>query len=89
VDIVQVFPNESPDERVSRGGLIPAIGHFVACCRPFDATVIHEGLSDVGDLGFENEGNIFVEYCTGVSPTLWQAGRSHRTDGGLDCGEVA
>jgi hypothetical protein len=67
VHVAEVFPDESAD--------VGVVGdHLVACWRALDAAVIHKGPGDIGDLIFKDEGDIFMEYRSGVGPTLWQAG---------------
>src|SRR6266851_1293196 len=69
VDIGEMFPDEPADEWVSGDGFVPAICCFIACRRPLDATVVHKGPGNVGDLRLQNKGDIFMEYSAGIGPT--------------------
>jgi hypothetical protein len=74
VDIGEMFPDEPVDGQVGGDGLIPTISHFIVHRGAFDAAIVHEGPSNVGDFGLKNEGDVLMKYCTGVGPTLWQTG---------------
>ena len=49
VDIIQVFSDEMAHLIVCGDCLISTIVSFVVSCRPFYATIVHEGPGDVGD----------------------------------------
>jgi hypothetical protein len=88
VDIIKMFPYEPVDAWVSRNGLKPSILSFVVCHGALNTTVVHKRPGDVWDLLFQDKGDIFMEDCTSIGPSLWQVGQSYCTNGGLDSSEV-
>ena len=88
VDIIKVFLYEPADAWVSGNGLKLSVLSFIACCGALDTTVVHKRPGDVWDLLFQDKGDIFMEDCTGIGPSLWQAGQSYCANRGLDSSEV-
>ena len=86
VNITDVLPNEAADLRVSRDCLIPTILGFVAGSQSFDAGVVYEGYCGVGNLRFNDENDVTMEYRQGIGPTCWQGRQSYCTYGGLNSG---
>jgi hypothetical protein len=83
VDVIEVLPHKPAHLIVVGDRFKSAIVSLVASCRPLDATIVHKGPSNVGDLGLQNEGDIFIKYCAGIGPSLRQAGQSNCAYGGL------
>lgn len=70
MDVIQMFPNEAVDLWVSWNGLVPTILSLIACCRPFDAGVVHKGNSSVQDLGLKDKEDVTIKYCDSTCPSL-------------------
>jgi hypothetical protein len=86
VDVVEVLPYKPAHLIVVRDRLESAVNGLVASCGPLDATIIHKGPCNIRDFRLEDEGDVLMEYCTSIRPTLRQAGQLNCAYGGLDSG---
>ena len=70
VDIIDMFPDESMDQRVSRDGLIPTILSLIAGLWSFDSRIIHEGLRGVRYLWLKDKCDVSMKYQNVPGPSL-------------------
>jgi hypothetical protein len=71
MEVEQVLPDKPSDAGVIWDGLVLTTVDFVSCRRSFDAAVVDVWPGDMGDLGFQQEGDVLVKDCPCVSPALW------------------
>jgi hypothetical protein len=88
MEVEQVLPDKLLNARVIWDGLILTTVDFVLRCRSFDAAVVSVWPGDMGDLRFQQEGDILMKDHPSVGLALRKAGKVHSTDGWLNGGEV-
>ena len=88
VDVVEMFPDESADLRVSWGGFIPTVLDLIMGQRSFDARVVHKGLRRVWYFRLQDENDVGVEYRNGSCPSLRYSRQSYCSYRGLNGGEI-
>jgi hypothetical protein len=71
MEVEQVLPDKLSNAGVIWDGLILTTIDFVSHRRSLDAAVIDVWPGDVGDLGFQQEGDILVKDHPGIGPALW------------------
>ena len=69
IHIVEVFPNESPNTRVLRYGLVLAVAIAIVTLQSFAWAVVDVRHGEVRDFGLKDIGDIVVEYGYRVAPT--------------------
>jgi hypothetical protein len=71
MEVEQVLPDKPSDAGVIWDGLVLTTVDFISHRRSFDAAVINVQPGNVGDLGFQQEGDVFMKDRPCVSPALW------------------
>jgi hypothetical protein len=71
MEVEQVLPDKLSNAGVIWDGLVLTTIDFVSRRGSFDAAVVDVWPGDVGDLGFQQEGDVLVKDCPCVSPALW------------------
>jgi hypothetical protein len=71
MEVEQVLPDKPSDAGVIWDGLILTTINFVSHCRSFDAAVIDVWPGNVGDLRFQQKGDVLMKDRPCISPALW------------------
>ena len=70
MNVVEMLPDELANPVIPGNNFVTAIFGFETRCGAFDATVVDKGPGYMGNLGFENKSDVFMEYSDCVGPTL-------------------
>ncbi len=79
-----MFPNKVSNTRVTGNDSESTVFIFVSSGSTLDATVVDEGPGYLRYLRFNYKGDIFVENCDSVGPSLRQTHESQGSDRGLN-----
>jgi hypothetical protein len=71
MEVEQVLPDKPLNAGVIWDGLVLTTINFVSRHGSFDAAVVDVWPGNVGDLGFQQKGDILVKDHPSVSPALW------------------
>jgi hypothetical protein len=71
MEVKQVLPDKLSDAGVIWDGLVLTTVDFISHHRSFDAAVINVWPGDVGDLRFQQEGDVLVKDHPCIGPALW------------------
>jgi hypothetical protein len=71
MEVEQVLPDKLSDAGVIWDGLVLTTVDFVSHCGSFDAAVVDVQPGNMGDLGFQQEGDVLMKDHPCVGPALW------------------